>query len=94
VNRHHDQGKSYKKQHLIAAGLQFQRFSPLSSRWEHGSIQAGMAQEELRVLCLHPKAASGRLTFQIDLAHGCSWPKANLPLVYHEPVDSFPIHQL
>jgi hypothetical protein len=36
--------------------------SPLSSRWEHGSIQAGMAQEELRVLCLHPKAASGRLT--------------------------------
>jgi hypothetical protein len=31
-----------------------QRFSPLSSRWEHGSIQAGMAQEELRVLCLHP----------------------------------------
>jgi hypothetical protein len=39
-----------KKQHLIGAGLQVQRFSPLSSRWEHGSIQAGMAQEELRVL--------------------------------------------
>jgi hypothetical protein len=34
----------------------------ISSRWEHGSIQAGMAQEELRILCLHPKAASGRLT--------------------------------
>jgi hypothetical protein len=51
-----------KKQHLIGAGLQVQRFSPLSSRWERGSIQAGMAQEELRVLCLHPKAASGRLT--------------------------------
>jgi hypothetical protein len=63
VNRHHDQRKSYKKQHLIGAGLQVQRFSPLSSsRWEHGSIQAGMAQEELRILCLHPKAASGRLT--------------------------------
>jgi hypothetical protein len=62
VNRHHDQGKSYKKQHLIGAGLQVQRFSPLSSRWEHGSIQAGMAQEKLRVLCLHPKADSGRLT--------------------------------
>jgi hypothetical protein len=29
---------------------------------KHGSIQAGMVQEELRVLCLHPKAASGRLT--------------------------------
>ena len=62
MNRHHDQGKSYKKQHLIGAGLQVQRFSPLSSMWEHGSIWAGMAQEELRVLCLHPKAASGRLT--------------------------------
>jgi hypothetical protein len=62
VNRHHDQGKSYKKQHLIGAGLQVQRFSPLSSRWENGSIQAGMAQAELRVLCLHSKAASGRLT--------------------------------
>jgi hypothetical protein len=32
-----------KKQHLIGAGLQVQRFSPLSSRWEDGSIQAGMA---------------------------------------------------
>jgi hypothetical protein len=62
MNRHHDQGKSYKKQHLIGAGLQVQRFSPLSSRWEHGSIQVGMTQEELRVLCLQAKAASGRLT--------------------------------
>ena len=45
MNRHHDQG-----QHLIGAGLQVQRFSPVSSKWEHGSIQAGMAQERLRVL--------------------------------------------
>jgi hypothetical protein len=50
------------KQHLIVSILQFQRFSPLLSRWEHGSIQAGMAQAELRVLRLHPKAATGRLT--------------------------------
>jgi hypothetical protein len=57
VNRHHDQGKSYKKQHLIGAGLHVQRFSPLSSRWEHGSVQAGMAQEELRVLHLYLKVA-------------------------------------
>jgi hypothetical protein len=62
VNRHHDQGKSYKKQHLIGASLQVQRFSPLSSRWEHGSIQAVMVQAELSVLRLHPKAASGRLS--------------------------------
>jgi hypothetical protein len=31
---------------------------PVSSRWEHGSIKAGMAKEELRVLHLHLKAAS------------------------------------
>jgi len=30
------------------AGSQVQRFSPLSSRQEHGSIQADMVQEELR----------------------------------------------
>jgi hypothetical protein len=38
------------RQHLIGAGLKVQRFSPLSSRQEHGSIQVGMEQEELRVL--------------------------------------------
>jgi hypothetical protein len=30
VKRHHDQGKSYKGQHLIGFGLQVQRFSPAS----------------------------------------------------------------
>jgi hypothetical protein len=45
----------------IGAGLQVQRFSLLSSRWEHGSIQAGMVQAELRVQHLYLKAASGRL---------------------------------
>jgi hypothetical protein len=52
---------SCKGQHLIGARLQIQNFSPLSSRWEHGSIQAGMVQEELRVLHLHLKAARRRL---------------------------------
>jgi hypothetical protein len=51
-----------KKHHLIGADTQIQSFSPLPSRWKHGSIQAGIVQEELRVLHLHPKAASGRLT--------------------------------
>jgi hypothetical protein len=51
-----------KKKHLIGASLQVQRFSPLSSMWEHGSIQAVMVQAELRVLHLQPKATSGRLT--------------------------------
>ena len=58
MNRHHDQGNSYKGQHLIGAGLQNQRFNPLLSRWEHGSIQAGLVQEELRVLRLHLKSAT------------------------------------
>jgi hypothetical protein len=44
-----------QQQHLIGASLQVQRFSPLSSRWEHGSIQAVMVQAKLRVLRLHPK---------------------------------------
>jgi hypothetical protein len=56
VKRQHIQGKSYKGQHLTGDGLQVQRFSPLSSRQEHGSIQADMVQEELRVQRLHPKA--------------------------------------
>ena len=47
-----------KGQYIIGAGLQVQRFNPLSSRQEHESIQPGMVQEELRVLHLHLKAAS------------------------------------
>jgi hypothetical protein len=31
-------------------------------KWEHGSIQAGVVQEELRVLHLHLKAASESLS--------------------------------
>ena len=44
VKRHNDQGNSFKRKHLIGAGLQFQRFSPLSlgqEAWQypdsHGS---------------------------------------------------------
>jgi hypothetical protein len=45
------------REHLIGAGLLAQRFNPVS-RQEHGSIQAAMVQEELRVLHLHLKTAS------------------------------------
>ena len=31
MNTHHDYGNSYKGKHFIGAGLQFQRFNPLSS---------------------------------------------------------------
>jgi hypothetical protein len=34
---------------LIEAGLQVQRFSPVSSRQEHDSIQAGMVQAEFNI---------------------------------------------
>jgi hypothetical protein len=61
VNRYHDQGTSYKDKHLTGAGLQVQRFSPLSSTLEHGGAQAGMVQEEQRVQHLVPKASRRRL---------------------------------
>ena len=34
VKRHHDQGNTYKGKHLIGAGLQVQKFSPLLSGQE------------------------------------------------------------
>jgi hypothetical protein len=49
-----------KDLHLLGAGLQVQRFSPLS-RQEHSSIQASMVHEKLRALHLHLKAVSIRL---------------------------------
>ena len=56
MNRHRDQGNPYKDN--ISLGLAYRfRVSPLSSRLEHGSIQAGMVKEELRVLHLHLKAS-------------------------------------
>jgi hypothetical protein len=47
VKRHHDHDNSYKGKHLIGAGLQFQRFSPLSS-WQEAWQDAGRhgAEEE------------------------------------------------
>jgi hypothetical protein len=45
------------RQHFIGASLQVQRFCSLLSRWEHGSIQADMGLEELRVPSLVLKVA-------------------------------------
>jgi hypothetical protein len=42
-------------------GLQVLRFSPLSSRWEHSSVQSGMVLEKLKVYCLVPKANRRRI---------------------------------
>jgi hypothetical protein len=37
MKRHHNNSISYKGQHLTGAGLQFQKFSPLSQQetWQH-----------------------------------------------------------
>ena len=38
VKRHHDHGNFFNRKHLIGAGLQFQRFSPLplwQGAWQH-----------------------------------------------------------
>jgi hypothetical protein len=56
VKRNHDQSISYKSKHLIGAGLQFQRFSPLSS-W-----QVDMVLEEPKVLHLDAKTSRRRLS--------------------------------
>jgi hypothetical protein len=44
----------------VGTGLQIQRFSPLS-RQKHGNIQAGLVQEEVRVLHCVTKANRKRL---------------------------------
>ena len=80
MKRHHDQDNSYKGKHLIGAGLQVQRCSPLSSWQKHGSIQVDMVLEELRVLQVDLKRArrlpsagsstgGGALPFLTELEH-------------------------
>ena len=45
MNRHHDQGKSYKGQHLIGAGLQVQFIIIKVGAWQHlGRHGAGGAE--------------------------------------------------
>jgi hypothetical protein len=55
MSRHHGQGNSCNE-HLIAAGLQLQSFSPLSSRWKLGGVLADVEVKDMRALYFHPKA--------------------------------------
>jgi hypothetical protein len=50
MKRYHDQSNSYKRIHLIGAGLIVQRFSPSSSRQEYISIKAGMVYAAFYIL--------------------------------------------
>lgn len=58
VKGHHDKSDSYKGKHLVGAGLQFYRFSPLLSWWEAQQRAGGHGSgEELRVLHFDLQAA-------------------------------------
>jgi hypothetical protein len=64
--KHHDHGNTYKGKHLIGAGLEFQRFSALSSwqedvAWQH-PCRHGMLENELRVLHFELKVARSRVS--------------------------------
>jgi hypothetical protein len=58
VSKHHDQDKCYKGLHLIGLAYMFRDSAHCHQGRKIGSIQAGMVQEELRVLHLHLKATS------------------------------------
>ena len=52
MKRYHDQGNSYKGKHSIRAGLQFQRFSPLSSwpeAWQFADIHGAGGTKDLHL---------------------------------------------
>jgi hypothetical protein len=56
VKRHHDLDNSSKGKHFIVAGLQFQRFAPLSSGQEAGQrADRHVLEKELRVLHQDPQ---------------------------------------
>jgi hypothetical protein len=61
VKRHRNQSNSHKGHHLIGGWYRF-RDSVHYQGGKHGSIQAGMVQEELRVLHLVLKRTRRRLS--------------------------------
>ena len=57
MKRHQEHSNSYKGKHLILAGLQVQKSTVHYHHGrKHGSIQADMVPEELRVLHLNQQA--------------------------------------
>ena len=61
MSRYHDQGKSYKGQYLLGAGLQVQRSIIIKVYIMQCSIQIDVELEELRALHLVLKVARRRL---------------------------------
>jgi hypothetical protein len=67
VKRHHDPGNSYKRKHLIGAGLQFRGLVHHHGK-TYGGMQAVLVLEkELRVLHIDPKAAEGNCVSDIKM---------------------------
>jgi hypothetical protein len=56
VKRHHDHGNSYKDNISLGQAYRFRGSVHCHHDGKHGSVQAGMVQEELRVLHLVLKA--------------------------------------
>jgi hypothetical protein len=63
VERHRDQGNSYKGQHLIRAAYRFRDSVQYHQSGSMAASRQGMVQEELRVLHLVMKASRRRLIF-------------------------------
>jgi hypothetical protein len=66
VKRHHDQGNSYKGQQLIGSPYSFRDSVHYYHGRKHGSIQADVGLEKLKVLQLDLKATS-RLLYWAEL---------------------------
>jgi hypothetical protein len=62
VKGQYDQGNSYKGNHLIGDGLQFQSFIHYHHGRKHGGVPADMVPEGSKILHLESKAARRRLT--------------------------------
>jgi hypothetical protein len=79
VKRHHNQGNSYKGQHLIGASLQVLRFNPLSSWLEAWQYADTVLEKELR---LDPKEARSSFFFCLGQSLNIE-PQSSPPIVMH-----------
>ena len=85
MKRHHDHDNSYKRKHLIGAGLQFRGLVHYHNGRKRGSVQANMVLEKKQlVLHLDPKAVEGRLRpFKLTLSDPLPPTRPHLPHQVH-----------
>ena len=63
VKRHHDQGNSYKGQHLFGVGLHWQRLSPFSP-WQEAWQKEGICNTGATESHVYLKVTRKRLTYR------------------------------